>query len=85
MEYKVIEPPKKVADWRGKLVRFKYEMRNGYVIIPAGTIATVGSPCIVTHFECEPCKCCGIQARISMKGDKETKLRDIEFVEVLEK
>lgn len=81
MEYIVIESPKRVADWRGKLVRFKYEMRNGYVIIPAGTIAMVGSPEIVTHFECEPCKCCGIQARISIKGDKEVKLRDIEFIE----
>lgn len=81
MDYQVVKAPKKVADWRGKLARFKYEMRNGYVIIPAGTIAMIESPEIVTHFECEPCKCCGIQARISIKGNKELKLRDIEFVE----
>ena len=81
MDYQVVEAPKKVADWKEKLVRFKAEMRNGYVIIPAGTIATVESPEIVTHFKCEPCKCCGIQARISIKGNKELKLLDIEFVE----
>ena len=81
MNYQVVEAPKKVADWRGKLVRFKYEMRNGYIIIPAGTIATIEYAGIVTHIKCEPCKCCGVQARISIKGDKELKLRDIEFVE----
>ncbi|MDA8273016.1 MAG: hypothetical protein M0Z72_04680 [Deltaproteobacteria bacterium] len=81
MDYQVVEAPKKVADWRGKLVRFKREIRNGYVIIPAGTIATIGSPEIVTEFECEPCKCCGIRARISIKGNREIKLTDIEFVE----
>ena len=81
MDYQVVEAPKKVADWRGKLVRFKREMRNGYIIIPAGTIATIESPEIVTHFKCEPCKCCGIQARISIKGNSEQKLTDIEFVE----
>ncbi|MDA8298728.1 MAG: hypothetical protein M0Z57_01815 [Deltaproteobacteria bacterium] len=81
MNYQVVEAPKKVADWRGKLVRFKREMRNGYIIIPAGTIATIGSPEIVTEFECEPCKCCGIRARISIIGNREIKLLDIEFVE----
>ena len=81
VDYQVVEAPKKVADWRGKLVRFKREMRNGYIIIPAGTMATIESPGIVTHFECEPCKCCGIRARISIKGNREQKLTDIEFIE----
>ena len=81
MDYQVVESPKKVADWRGKLVRFKREMRNGYIIIPAGTMATIESPGIVTHFECELCKCCGIRARISIKGNREQKLTDIEFIE----
>lgn len=81
MDYQVVEAPKKVADWKEKLVRFKAEMRNGYVIIPAGTIATIEYAGIVTHIKCEPCKCCGVQARISIRGDKELKLRDIEFIE----
>ena len=52
MDYQVVEAPKKVADWKEKLVRFKAEMRNGYVIIPAGTIATIEYAGIVTHIKC---------------------------------
>ena len=82
--YKVISAPKKVADWKGKLIRFKRDLRNGNGIIAAGTFAQVSSQGWVTYFTCEKCEHCGYQPSISIKGDRETKLQDIEFIEIEE-
>ncbi|MGX5885196.1 hypothetical protein MJ546_33715, partial [Burkholderia gladioli] len=62
-----VPPPGKklIRDWLGMRVRTKRVMRNGYVEIPAGTLATVDGIGVGLELKIDPCSCCGMRAYIS--------------------
>ncbi|WP_141755119.1 hypothetical protein [Burkholderia plantarii] len=58
-------PGKKlIRDWKGMRVRTLRVMRNGYVEIPAGSLATVTGIGVGLELKIDPCPCCGMQAYI---------------------
>ena len=76
-DFKVIPHPKLKRDYTGKRVRTLRELRNGWGIIPAGSLAVIdhqspkGSSLIF-----EACNCCAVKPIISAIS-----AGDIEFVE----
>lgn len=81
-QYTPAPPPAKVSEWDGRLVRTKRDMRNGYVGIPAGTILTIDGPATSKkHLTGESCPHCGIAPKITLKGDRQSFLSDVEFVD----
>ncbi|WP_439125957.1 MAG: hypothetical protein ACNJA3_29045 (plasmid) [Pseudomonas rhizophila] len=76
-ELKVVPPPKLKRDYTGKRVRTLREFRNGWGIIPSGSLAVIdhqspkGSSLVI-----DTCSCCGLKPIISS-----IKASDIEFVE----
>lgn len=77
-EYTVVPHPKLKREYKGRLVRTTQEMRNGWVVIPAGAVATIDhqSP-KGSSLTFEKCGCCGMKARISHVG-----VDCIEFIEL---
>lgn len=59
--------PKLMRDAIGMKVRTLREMRNGFMIIPAGTVATITSGYRWERLEIEgqPCTCCGVRVLVS--------------------
>lgn len=83
--YTAIQPPTKVSDWNGSLVRTKRDMQNGFVRIPAGTILAIDGPATSKkHLKGESCPHCGIAPKITIKGDRGSFLADVEFVKEVE-
>lgn len=80
-KYKVINPPKKVSDWRGLLVRSKCETSTPVAIFKKGTIFLVKSSGVSKTLETIPCECCGIKAVMRIVGNAEYFLNKFEFVE----
>jgi len=57
---------KRTGEWfKGKKVRTLYELRNGYTVIPEGTVLTITRKSSGFTLEGEPCEHCGVQVRIS--------------------
>lgn len=81
-KYNVVTPPKKVAEWEGHTVLTKRDMKNGFVSIPSGTIMTISGKASKKSLSGFPCKCCGIAPQITLKGDRNTILEDVEFIEI---
>jgi hypothetical protein len=81
-KYAIIKAPKKIADWKNKLVVTKQDMKNGLGVIPTGTIMRVTCSTTILHLESFPCKCCGIAMRVSIKSDMRGKLEVIDFIEL---
>lgn len=63
-----IEKPKLVRDWVGGYVRFNRPIKNGYGVMPAGTVFKVEAAAVTAHFISEPCECCGFKFRFTAKG-----------------
>lgn len=82
IKYNAVTPPKKVADWDGHTVRTKRDMKNGFVFIPSGTIMTISGKASKKSLSGCPCECCGIAPQITLKGDRNTILEDVEFIEI---
>lgn len=57
--------PKLKRDWRGRLVRTLKEMRNGWGVIPAGTVLTVDENRAGLRLSGESCATCGMQPTIN--------------------
>ncbi|WP_155646902.1 hypothetical protein [Burkholderia territorii] len=59
-----VPPPGKklIRDWLGMRIRTKEVMRNGYVEMAAGSIATVTGIGVGLELKFEPCSCCGMRA-----------------------
>lgn len=76
-QYSVVPHPKLKRDYPGRVVRTTRELKNGWVIIPAGAVAgiTYQSPKGST-LTGNPCNCCGVRPIISHVG-----MDDIEFIE----
>lgn len=57
-------PPggRRVAEWVGLTVETRHELRNGQIIIPAGTVAKVVSVSSGITIQTLPCPHCGISA-----------------------
>jgi len=53
----------------GDVVRSRREMRNGYAVLPAGTLFTVRRRFSGYDLDSHPCDRCGVQIRISRVGD----------------
>ncbi len=76
MEYQVVVHPRLKRDYKGRSVRTRVEMKNGWGIVPAGAIAVIntqgpkGSSLLF-----EPCTCCGLRAIVTA-----VQPTDIEFV-----
>ena len=80
-KYKVINPPKKVSDWRGLLVRSKCETSTPVAVFKKGTIFLVKSSGVSKTLETLACECCGIKAVMRIVGNAEYFLNKFEFVE----
>jgi hypothetical protein len=52
------------AEWKGVAVRTLRELRNGVVVIPAGTICRIYRKQGGFALETDPCKCCGVRVLI---------------------
>lgn len=77
-EYTVVPHPKLKREYKGRLVRTTQEMRNGWVVIPAGAVATIDNQSPKgSSLTFEKCGCCGMKARISHVG-----VDCIEFIEL---
>lgn len=59
--------PKLFRDTKGMRVRTTRALQNGFMTIPAGAegVITGGHKWDAMHFQADPCKCCGVQMRIS--------------------
>ncbi|MCF5371994.1 hypothetical protein GIW05_00540 [Pseudomonas syringae] len=76
-ELKVVKHPRLKREYTGKRVRTLREFRNGWGIIPAGSLAVIdhqspkGSSLLI-----DTCSCCGVKPIISA-----IQASDIEFIE----
>lgn len=78
-----VPPPGKklIRDWLGMRVRTKEAMRNGYVEIPAGSLATVDGIGVGLELKVDPCQCCGMKAIISrVHGSKVEPIGEAETI-----
>ena len=82
-QYRIISAPKKVADWKGFLVRSKVETSTMLAKFKRGTIFRITSSGITKYLETLPCECCSIIAKMTMKDSVEQFLRKFDFVEVI--
>ena len=78
--YQIITAPALVNDWKGKVVRTKCYMSNGFMVIPVGTLMTISTTGPVVHLDGDECPHCGARPSISIKGDKDSKLRHFNFI-----
>lgn len=53
----------------GDVVRSRREMRNGYAVLPAGTLFTVHRRFSGYDLKSHPCDKCGVQIRINRVED----------------
>ena len=53
----------------GDVIRSRREMRNGYAVLPAGTLFTVRRRFSGYDLDSHPCDKCGVQIRISRVDD----------------
>ncbi|MHB1692604.1 MAG: hypothetical protein ACYCUW_01800 [bacterium] len=78
--YQIITAPAHVNDWKGKVVRTKYDMSNGFMVIPAGTLMTISTTGPVIYLDGDECPHCGARPSISIKGDRDSKLMHFNFI-----
>ena len=83
-QYRVINAPKKVADWKGLLVRSKAETSTMLAKFKRGTIFRITSSGITKHLETLPCECCGIVGKMTVGDSAEQFFRKFDFVEPAE-
>ena len=83
-QYRIISAPKKVADWKGLLVRSKVETSTMLAKFKPGTVFKVTSSGVTKYLETLPCECCGIIGKMTVKDSVEQFLRKFDFVEVVE-
>lgn len=83
-QYRVIKAPKKVAEWKGFLVRSKVETSTMLANFKPGTIFKVTSSGVTKYLETLPCECCGLIAKMTVRDSVEQFLRKFDFVEVVE-
>lgn len=76
-QYSVVPHPKLKREYEGRTVRTTRELKNGWGIIPSGTVAVITnqSPKGST-LTANQCSCCGARPTISRVG-----MDDIEFIE----
>lgn len=83
-QYRIISAPKKVADWKGLLVRSKVETSTMLAKFKRGTIFRITSSGITKRLETLPCECCGIVGKMTVNDRTEQFLKKFDFVEVVE-
>lgn len=83
-QYRIISAPKKVADWKGLLVRSKVETSTMLAKFKRGTIFRITSSGITKYLETLPCECCGIVGKMTVGGSAEQFFRKFDFVEAAE-
>ena len=57
--------PKLGRDWRGKWVRTRRRLTNGFMEIPQGTYCRVKNSHRLAELVSDPCECCGISICVS--------------------
>lgn len=83
-QYRVINAPKKVADWKGLLVRSKVETSTMLAKFKRGTLFRITSSGITKYLETLPCECCGIVGKMTVGGSAEQFFKKFDFVEAIE-
>ena len=83
-QYRMINAPKKVADWKGLLVRSRVETSTMLAKFKPGTIFKLTSSGVTKYLETLPCECCGLIVKMTMKDSVEQFLRKFDFVEAIE-
>ena len=83
-QYRIINAPKKVADWKGLLVRSKVETSTMLAKFKPGTIFKVTSSGVTKYLETLPCECCGIVGKMTVGDRAEQFFRKFDFVEAIE-
>lgn len=63
--------PLLIRDVPGFEVRTQFELTNGLMVIPVGTVGKItgGASWRRLAFQTEPCKCCGVAVRL-LRADK---------------
>lgn len=77
----LMTPPEKVADWKGCFVQLRREIRNGYMVFPAGSVMKITASGRVKHLRGEMCPCCGVQPILSYRAHRVDFLDDFNFVQ----
>lgn len=57
--------PRRMADWEGRKVRTLREIVNGYMVIPAGTVATITRARSGVTLRGDACGHCGVAVSVS--------------------
>ena len=79
-EYRTVHPPKLKRDWKGKMIRTRDVIRNGWGEIPKGSVGVIsyqgpkGS-----NITFNACPCCRLKATVSQVSQEK-----LEFIEPLE-
>ena len=58
----------------GKKIRTLIQMQNGLMVIPKGAVCTITRKYGGFNLNSEPCKCCGVQKRITRVSFREVQL-----------
>lgn len=79
--YKDVKHPKKVGDWVGKKVMSLRIVSNALGKVPAGIVFTISSATFHKRLETDPCECCGLAFRATVKATAKDFLLGFKFVE----
>ena len=83
-QYRIISALKKVADWKGLLVRSKVETSTMLAKFKSGIVFKVTSSGVTKYLETLPCECCGIVGKMTVGGSAEQFFKKFDFVEAIE-
>lgn len=83
-KYTIVNPPKKVVDWKGMHILSKQDMTNGLGKIPSGTILIITHAGVSKSLETLPCKCCGIAMKITTKKTAQEFKENFDFIDYKE-
>jgi hypothetical protein len=79
--YKIVTPPKRVSDWKGKKVVSKYEVHNGLGSMPKGSVFTIKHSGIRKALYSDRCQCCGFSYHFDTKATAEQFIIEFDFIE----
>lgn len=79
--YKIVPPPKRVSDWKGKKVVSKYAVHNGLGSMPSGTIFTIKHTGIRKSLYSDRCQCCGFSYHFDTKATADQFTIEFDFIE----
>lgn len=69
-----VKKPKLKRDWKGRKVRTLRDLRNGWGVIPAGTVFEVRENWAGLNLLGDRCTCCGLRASINRVPEHDVEL-----------